>query len=239
MPTERCWKCHQMKRGIELCPSDDRLCPDCFRENERQLNQQLYSASDADTLAITSKTDSITGGDSKKTRLRSSKTSKSKGTASTASATQQNIQNTQSEDDGDSSHGNGVLSTPSAAVSIDRSEELSELRQLVSNQQLIIKKLQNQLNFVLSFLGITETLADLDGDVDSSAPAENRQSEPYDDQVNHPTNNVVNDQSSWTAVSKRQHNRRRDTLPRDTFQQSVIAAVYVDQSEKSAVNLAS
>jgi hypothetical protein len=40
MPTERCWNCNQIKRGVELCPSDDRLCPDCYKSSERQLKEQ-------------------------------------------------------------------------------------------------------------------------------------------------------------------------------------------------------
>jgi phage FluMu protein Com len=40
MPTERCWNCNQVKRGVELCASEDRLCPDCYKANEWQLKDQ-------------------------------------------------------------------------------------------------------------------------------------------------------------------------------------------------------
>jgi phage FluMu protein Com len=37
---ERCWNCNQVRRGVEFCPSEDRLCPDCYKANERQLKDQ-------------------------------------------------------------------------------------------------------------------------------------------------------------------------------------------------------
>lgn len=36
MPRELCWSCKVIKDGVKLC-ADDRLCPDCDRENEREL----------------------------------------------------------------------------------------------------------------------------------------------------------------------------------------------------------
>jgi hypothetical protein len=46
MPTERCWNCNQVKRGVELCASEDRLCPDCYKANERQLKDQCAAFPD-------------------------------------------------------------------------------------------------------------------------------------------------------------------------------------------------
>jgi hypothetical protein len=40
------------------------------------------------------------------------------------------------------------------------------------------------------------------------------------------------DQASWSTVAKRRRGHRRDVLQHDTFQQSVVAAVYVDQTVK-------
>jgi hypothetical protein len=37
MPTEHYWNCNQIKHGVELCPSEDRLCLDCHKANKRQL----------------------------------------------------------------------------------------------------------------------------------------------------------------------------------------------------------
>ena len=36
MPREVCWSCKVAKDGVKLC-ADDRLCPDCDRENKRGL----------------------------------------------------------------------------------------------------------------------------------------------------------------------------------------------------------
>lgn len=36
MPREVCWRCKKLKDGVTLC-AEDRLCPDCDRENERGL----------------------------------------------------------------------------------------------------------------------------------------------------------------------------------------------------------
>lgn len=36
MPKELCWGCKAVKDGVKLC-AEDRLCPDCDRENERRL----------------------------------------------------------------------------------------------------------------------------------------------------------------------------------------------------------
>ena len=46
MPTERCSNCNQVKRGVELCSSDDRLCPECCRANEQQLKELQAAAAD-------------------------------------------------------------------------------------------------------------------------------------------------------------------------------------------------
>jgi uncharacterized coiled-coil protein SlyX len=50
------------------------------------------------------------------------------------------------------------MSTMSVQPAVVHAEELSELHQLVLSQQLVIKKLQSQLDYVLSFLGITDML---------------------------------------------------------------------------------
>ena len=54
--------------------------------------------------------------------------------------------------------------------------ELDSLRQLVSNQQHEINRLQSRLNFVLSFLGISEgdSTIPIDGNLDTNSAAEGR-----------------------------------------------------------------
>jgi hypothetical protein len=184
MPTERCWKCQQVKRGVELCPSDDRLCPACFRENERQLNLQCPPAIEVDaavscvsspaidaTAASATKTDVAVPAEGKKPRSKSAK-AKNK---TEAPATQQINRPTEVSED---SHSNGHTSTISVLPAVVHAEELSELRLLVSSQQLVIKKLQGQLDYVLSFLGITD-MFDESASVDNfTATADDLQSAP-------------------------------------------------------------
>ena len=235
MPTERCWRCHQVKRGVELCPSDDRLCPDCYRDNERQLTKRPPSSDDVD--AATSHESSsladgttvninvvpVSGGDGKKLRSRSTKASKNKSEAPAVPPS------TQSDENNVIRYG---TDQPPALPAVDHTEELSQLRQLVSSQQILIKKLQGQLNFVLSFLGITETFAESICDGNLPRAVDVLQSEPQDNNIDHSVHGEVNDQASWSVVARRRHDHRQDTPPCNTFQQSVVAAVYVDQSVK-------
>jgi len=43
MVRERCWKCKVVKSGVELRACDDRLCNDCFDENELALKRLRMS----------------------------------------------------------------------------------------------------------------------------------------------------------------------------------------------------
>ena len=43
MVRERCWKCNVVKSGVELRACDDRLCYDCFEENELALKHPQMS----------------------------------------------------------------------------------------------------------------------------------------------------------------------------------------------------
>jgi len=68
MPTELCSKCREIKSGVTLC-ADDRLCPDCSAENERQL-AVLKNRSDGEkSMVINAKSTSSTS-----TRSRTNKT---------------------------------------------------------------------------------------------------------------------------------------------------------------------
>jgi uncharacterized coiled-coil protein SlyX len=80
-------------------------------------------------------------------------------------------------------------------------EELSELRQLVSSQQLVIKKLQGQLDHVLSFSRITDMI-DESASVDNfTATADNLQSAP-------PANPVVDPAATNYLGSCMEHSRK-------------------------------
>jgi hypothetical protein len=54
------------------------------------------------------------------------------------------------------SAGNEHISPPPVLPAVDVNVELCDLRSIVAKQQMVIKKLQSQLDYVLSFLGITE-----------------------------------------------------------------------------------
>ena len=88
------------------------------------------------------------------------------------------------------------------------------LRAEVKRQQTTITKLQTQLNFVLSFLGVSEP------DIEPTSLTDNTCSHKNGD------SNVKN-QKLWSTVtsSKKPHKSRNN------FQQSLIAAVYNDQTE--------
>jgi hypothetical protein len=45
MPKERCWKCKKIKTGVELRACDDRLCENCYQDNERKRNALIYVSS--------------------------------------------------------------------------------------------------------------------------------------------------------------------------------------------------
>jgi hypothetical protein len=80
MPTERCWNCHQVKRGVELCLSDDRLCPECYKESVRQLQRLQTATSVAELPSLSSDAAVITDASSngKKSRSRPTKAGKNK-----------------------------------------------------------------------------------------------------------------------------------------------------------------
>jgi hypothetical protein len=128
MPTERCWKCQQVKRGVELCPSDDRLCPACFRENERQLNRQCPAIEDDAavscvsspaidaTAASATKTDVAVPAEGKKLR---SKSAKAKNRTEAPAAQQNNLPTEVSED----SLSNGHTSAMSVLPAVVHAED--------------------------------------------------------------------------------------------------------------------
>jgi hypothetical protein len=105
------------------------------------------------------------------------------------------------------------------------------LRLLVHVQQATIKKLQSQLNFVLTLIGISDT--DIPGSVDledisNQADAQNSKVLPAHHEASAPADKGDNsDHQQWSEVVKRhRHNQV------DTFKQSLVTALYVDQSLK-------
>ena len=99
---------------------------------------------------------------------------------------------------------------------ISTEHQLAALRAEVHHQQTTITMLQSQLSFVLSLLGITEH------DIESANhEADNSSGTPSN--VDNPSTN----QSLWSTVAAKKKTQRSP----NNFQQSLIAAVYNDQSE--------
>jgi hypothetical protein len=109
-------------------------------------------------------------------------------------------------------------------------DSLTELRQVISSQCEEINKLRCQLNYVLSFLGITDSIEETYHDVNLPSPDGYSPKEP---QVVSPDQALSNDvHEHWSEVkSKRQRQQQRRN---ETLQQSVVAAMYVDQSLKKS-----
>jgi hypothetical protein len=194
MPTERCWNCHQVKRGVELCPSDDRLCPECYKESVRQLQRLQTATSVAELPSLSSDAAVITDASSngKKSRSRPTKAGKNK---MEELATQQR---SLPEDGSDSNCSKNLVRQPTTDSSSDQTNELFKLQQLVSNQHLEIKRLKERLNFVLSFLGITETVEETVNENDSLATTEPKESLDRADECFSTEN--TDHQASWNEV---------------------------------------
>jgi hypothetical protein len=243
MPTERCWKCHEIKRGVELCPSDDRLCPDCYQANECLLQKTHTSAPDVATAATThlpsaSSTNDAAGSSDALATANDNKKSKSKQIRSRKNkpdepAVQPTAHpNPLLSEEQEASHSKDYVQSP-VTVTTDLSAELTALRQLVSNQQSEIKRLHCQLDYVLSFLGIAEMAAESINDSPLSTPCITHPSDTHsastDASIDSEASKAL-DQASWSqVVSKRQPHSHRDTL-----QHSVVTAVYIDQSIKKS-----
>ena len=51
MPREVCWSCKLIKDDVSLC-ADDRLCDDCYKDNERRLASTNAAKSKSEQLAV-------------------------------------------------------------------------------------------------------------------------------------------------------------------------------------------
>jgi hypothetical protein len=121
-------------------------------------------------------------------------------------------------------------------ATVTATDDISALRQLVHIQQGTIKKLQSQLNFILSFLGIDDTdVADgtfTEEVLDDTSPPADAPNRPASHEAPvaeaAAANGVTSDHQLWSDVVSERHCHQRV----DTFKQSVVTALYVDQSLK-------
>jgi hypothetical protein len=197
MPLERCWHCQQYKSDVTLAATDDRLCRECYVENERQLEEQraLQSAVEGRGNGRTRPIST--------TEKKSSKKSAKITTTNTAAAVEVATETVEF------CHGDGV--------------ELNNLRLLVETQQATINKLLKQMEFIMSFLDIKAT--------DFQTP--NAMNQPESETACKPQiqatdldHDAGNHERDWTEVASYRTKRT------DTFRQSVVTAVYVDQTIK-------
>lgn len=115
-------------------------------------------------------------------------------------------------------------------------DEISVLRWLVTSQLSAIRKLQSQLAYVLSFLVIDDTeinneyITELENEASRIGPVADKAEKPPSEIMGLASDNTLgSDQELWSeVVSKRQRPHHANT-----FQQSVVAAVYMDQTGKN------
>jgi hypothetical protein len=244
MPTERCWNCNQIKRGVELCPSEDRLCPECYKANEQQLKELLAAPMTMDTATSVTDGDSVSAihtinavkngpdhddavfsiAENKKLKQKQARGKKNKNEEATMQLRSTSNSNDRNE------QGAEVIAAAAAT-----SGEVAALRQLVLSQQDAIRRLQNRLNFVLSYIGIDDTAVSTDDttQVDNGGAQmmveAGAQIEPLADaaDLTATVKDTNGQELSWSeVVSKRRLHHHRA----DTFQQSIVTAVYVDQA---------
>jgi hypothetical protein len=105
--------------------------------------------------------------------------------------------------------------------------EITFLRQVITDQHAEIQKLKQQLNYVLSFLGITDSVEDVSEVTDPLKPRDQPPITTPVETLGLPAQGDGSDRGPWHEVtSKRQLRLQRESI---TFQQSVVAAVYVNQ----------
>ena len=130
-----------------------------------------------------------------------------------------------------------ALPAPVSAVvnGVETSGGLNEdpfiLRRLVQHQQLEISRLQTQLNFVLSFLGIDEadiSISDTNEDGHPDGPVSLSTLSNLSQDAPAASTEGPKDPTSWSEVVRRKKTNKKPS----NLQQSVVAAVYVDQSLK-------
>jgi hypothetical protein len=161
-----CVKCRLAKSGVKLC-ADDLLCPQCFQDNERQLSEKKKQKS----VSIAVAQDSLTTSAEITYKTRASKTRQSKEknqpsenmiTASTevnVALSKLDSPSAESAQPIDQNYHAAYLPVPVSSVALTSvtAEDISAWREIAQEQQLTIDSLQRQLNFVLSFLGITDS----------------------------------------------------------------------------------
>jgi hypothetical protein len=203
-------------RSVKLTQGDLMLCPKCdvIRFPPPLVNNDSALSSKNDT-SVTSK--------NVKAKPKKSSCTVTSGSTTGINSTQSNSNQSQCVPDNEQIHqldkqqpscASVPTTTPTFVASTDDStgSQLASLRVEVQRQQNTITKLQTQLNFVMSFLGVIEP--DIESINNCSGIPTNVDS--------HATN-----QKLWSTVAA----NKKTQKCRNDFQQSLIAAVYNDQTE--------
>jgi hypothetical protein len=221
MPKRTCSNCKQAKLGVKLC-ADDLLCPDCDAANENKL-VELRTRTEQTSQSRTSNT--------RNKQLKKNTTSANspsvdfpvepmsgapEGFAAAAAADLELQTTTQPKTSYPTVEQSSSVATVLTTTDVSMEHQLASLRAEVQRQQSTISLLQTQLSAVLSLLGIAEH---------DNEPANHEDDNNSSTLVNNA--NRATDQSSWsTVVAKKKMQKGTKN-----FQQSLIAAVYNDQTE--------
>jgi hypothetical protein len=187
------------------------LCPNCITAREQAAGGTNGNAAAAAT--VTAMTNEMP---TKAAKKQTRKADSAAATRNTRQQTKQNVTNINDE-----------AATQPAPT--ERNDEVALLRQVVELQQHEIEQLKNKLKYVLSYLGIDRV--ELEGAVESSSTQYNRSTVELaggDERDNARSVDDASIQPENSSVPLAQAHQRQSSK----FQQSMIAAVYVDQSLK-------
>jgi hypothetical protein len=220
MVRERCWKCKKLRNDVELRASDDRWCEPCFQQNEEELAAIRHRTSANSASVAASCRISLTSSAATTKQL------------STVSSPASQILPAAIVNEGTTGAPTPMLQlaeNPATSVDVPCIDQISQLRSIVHQQQATINLLTEQLNFVLLLLGI---------DVSAQQPAGNIQHDSDDHSAEvrasiAPVGQAeeVSHSSSWTEVVKKRL-KPRPHQQLTSLQQSMVAAVYRDQTDK-------
>jgi hypothetical protein len=231
------------KPGVKLC-ADDLLCPECSRDNERQLAE--LNKQNPTNPAVAQESLTAPAELTNKTRASKTRQSKAKNQPPENTTTSNNFadvnavlskQHPLSAKSVQPTEPTTIQPMPpapvlSAALTSVTSNDISALREIVQEQQLTIDSLQRQLNFVLSFLGIT----------DSNCPT--KQPHTYDcstslgpstvQSADHPHTTQLSCTLYSSIVSQGELKDQKSQKNLNAFQQVVLATVNAENKRKIA-----
>ena len=203
-------------RSVKLTQGDLMLCPKCdaIHFPSPLVNSDPLLSSKNDTNVTTKNV---------KVKPKKSSCTVTSASATVINSTRSNSNQSQCVPDNEQIHqldeqqiscASVPTTTPTFTVSVEDSmgSQMASLRAEVQRQQTTITKLQTQLNFVMSFLGVIEP--DIEPINNCSGISTNVDS------------NATN-QKLWSTVTA----NKKTQKSRNDFQQSLIAAVYNDQTE--------